>query len=66
MEVLVSDERAVYEAALRQLRAGRTWDPQVCMDFLDGLGYYVGALGNEEIIQLTEDVLDDMDQAEAD
>tara|TARA_B110000444_G_scaffold60841_1_gene56868 strand:- start:146 stop:331 length:186 start_codon:yes stop_codon:yes gene_type:complete len=58
----MSDERSVYEAALKQLRAGRTFDPQVCMDFLDGLGYYVGALGNEEIVQLTEDVLSEMDQ----
>jgi hypothetical protein len=32
------------------------------MDFLDGLGYYVGALGNEEILQLTEDILSEMDQ----
>jgi hypothetical protein len=64
MEVLMSDDRVVYEAALKQLRAGFTSDPQVCMDFLDGLGYYVGALGNEEILQLTEDILSEMDQEE--
>jgi hypothetical protein len=64
MEVLMSDEQSVYEAALKQLRAGFTSDPQVCMDFLDGLGYYVGALGNEEILQLTEDILSEMDQEE--
>ena len=58
------DERSAYEAALKQLRAGFTSDPQVCMDFLDGLGYYVGALGNEEIVQLTDDILAEMDQEE--
>lgn len=62
MEVLVSDEQSVYDAALKQLRAGFTADPQVCMDFLDGLGYYIGALGNEEILQLTEDILSEMDR----
>ena len=62
MEVLVSDEQSVYDAALKQLRAGFTSDPQVCMDFLDGLGYYIGALGNEEILQLTEDILSEMDR----
>ena len=58
----MSDDRSNYEAALKQLRAGFTSDPQVCMDFLEGLGYYVGALGNEEILQLTEDILSEMDQ----
>ena len=58
------DERSAYEAALKQLRAGFTSDPQVCMDFLDGLGYYVGALGNEEILQLTDDILAEMDLGE--
>jgi hypothetical protein len=62
----VDDKQDSYEAALRQLRAGRTWDPQVCMDFLEGLGYCFAALGNEEIIQLTDDILAEMDQAEAD
>ena len=60
----MSDDRVVYEAALKQLRAGFTSDPQVCMDFLEGLGYYVGALGNEEILQLTDDILSEMDQEE--
>ena len=58
----MSDDRSNYEAALKQLRAGFTSDPQVCMDFLEGLGYYVGALGNEEILQLTDDILSEMDQ----
>ena len=59
------DERSAYEAALKQLRAGFTSDPQVCMDFLDGLGYYVGALGNEQILQMTaDDILSEMDQEE--
>ena len=60
----MSDDRSNYEAALKQLRAGFTSDPQVCMDFLEGLGYYVGALGNEEILQLTDDILSEMDQEE--
>ena len=64
MEVLVSDDQSIYEAALKQLRAGFTSDPHVCMDFLEGLGYYVGALGNEEILQLTDDILSEMDQEE--
>ena len=58
----MSDDQSNYEAALKQLRAGFTSDPQVCMDFLEGLGYYVGALGNEEILQLTDDILSEMDQ----
>ena len=58
----MSDKQSVYEAALKRLRAGFTSDPQTCMDFLDGLGYYVGALGNEEILQLTGDILSEMDQ----
>ena len=58
----MSDDQSIYEAALKQLRAGFTSDPQVCMDFLEGLGYYVGALGNEEILQLTDDILSEMDQ----
>ena len=58
----MSDEQSVYDAALKQLRAGFTADPHVCMDFLEGLGYYVGALGNEEILQLTEDILAEMDR----
>ena len=62
MEVLVSDDQSDYDAALKRLRAGFTSDPQTCMDFLDGLGYYIGALGNEEILQLTEDILSEMDQ----
>ena len=62
----MDEKQDSYEAALRQLRAGRTWDPQVCMDFLEGLGYCIGALSNEGIIQLTEDILSEMDQAEAD
>jgi len=62
----MTDDQGNYEAALKQLRAGFTSDPQVCMDFLEGLGYYVGALGNEGIIQLTEDILHEMDQAEGD
>ena len=48
--------------ALVRLRAAGRLDPYVCMDFLEGLGYSVGPLGNEEIIQLAEDILREMDQ----
>jgi len=51
-------------SALDKLRAGYAMTPQLCMDFLEELGYYVGALGNEEIVQLTEEILDEMDQEE--
>ena len=53
-----------YENALEKLRAGYEPYPQLCMDFLEGLGYYVGALGNEEILQLTEEILHEMDMEE--
>jgi len=50
--------------ALARLRAGGRLDPHTCMDFLEGLGYSVGPLSNEEITQLTEDILSEMDQEE--
>ena len=53
-----------YQSALEKLRAGYSPYPQLCMDFLSELGYYVGALGNEEIMQLTEEILNEMDQEE--
>jgi hypothetical protein len=37
-----------YTNALEKLRAGYAPYPQLCMDFLEGLGYSVEALGNEE------------------
>ena len=48
--------------SLMRLRASGRLDPYACMDFLEGLGYSVGALGNEEIMQLAEDILREMDQ----
>lgn len=54
-----------YENALGKLRAGYAPYPQLCMDFLEGLGYSVEALGNEEILQLTEEILNEMDQEDA-
>ena len=53
-----------YETALARLRAGYAPYPQLCMDFLEGLGYSVEALGNEEILQLTEEILNEMDAEE--
>ena len=50
-----------YTNALEKLRAGYAPYPQLCMDFLEGLGYSVEALGNEEIMQLTEEILHEMD-----
>jgi len=48
--------------ALVRLRAAGRLDPYACMDFLEGLGYSVEPLGNEEIMQLAEDILREMDQ----
>jgi hypothetical protein len=53
-----------YQGALEKLRAGYSPYPQLCMDFLEGLGYSVEALGNEEILQLTEEILNEMDLEE--
>ena len=58
----MSDKQSVYDTALKQLRAGITSEPQVCMDCIEGLGYYVDALGHEELLQLTDDILSEMDQ----
>ena len=52
-------------SALDKLRAGYAMTPQLCMDFLEDLGYSVEALGNEEIVQLTEELLNEMDMEEA-
>ena len=46
-----------YIKAKERLLSGGRLDPGTCMDFLDSIGYHVGALGNEEIIELTEDIL---------
>lgn len=46
-----------YIKAKERLLSGGRLDPGVCMDFLDSIGYHVGALGNEEIIELTEFIL---------
>lgn len=51
-------------SALEKLRAGYAMTPQLCMDFLEGLGYCVEPLGNEEILQLTEEILNEMDLEE--
>ena len=48
--------------SLMKIRAAGRIDPYACMDFLEGLGYSVEPLGNEEIMQLTEDILREMDQ----
>ena len=37
----------IYENALKRLREGYAPYPQLCMDFLEGLGYCVEPLGNE-------------------
>ena len=46
-----------YIKAKERLLNGGRLDPHTCMDFLDCIGYHVGALGNEEIIELTEFIL---------
>ena len=61
----MTPEQEKYEAALAKLRAGYSPCPSLCMDFLEGLGYSVEALGNDEIFQLTEDILSEMDVDDA-
>lgn len=51
-------------SALEKLEAGYAMTPQLCMDFLEEFGYSVEALGNEEIVQLTEEILNEMDLEE--
>ena len=51
-------------SAIEKLRAGYAMTPQLCMDFLEEQGYSVEALGNEEIVQLTEEILNEMDVEE--
>ena len=51
--------------ALEKLRAGYFMSPQLCMDFLEEQGFCVEALGNEEILQLTEELLNEMDLEDA-
>ena len=51
-------------SALDRLREGVALYPQLCMDFLEELGYSVEALGNQEIMQLTEEILNEMDLEE--
>jgi hypothetical protein len=58
----MTTDAKVYADALAKLRAGGRPDPHTCMDFLEGLGYCVAPLGNEEIMQLTEEILSEMDQ----
>lgn len=55
----------IYENALKRLREGYAPYPQLCMDFLEGLGFCVEPLGNEEILQLTEEILNEMDLEES-
>jgi hypothetical protein len=51
-------------SALERLKAGVAMYPQLCMDFLEELGYSVEALGNDQIMQLTEEILNEMDLEE--
>lgn len=50
--------------ALDKLQAGYAMTPQLCMDFLEEQGYSVEALSNEGILQLTEELLNEMDEEE--
>ena len=57
---MIIDAKA-YADALSKLRSKKKRDPHTCMDLLESMGYSVGPLGNEEILQITEDILTDMD-----
>ena len=58
---MIIDAKA-YADALVKLRSKRKRDPHTCMDFLESMGYSVGPLGNEEILQITEDIMTDLDK----
>lgn len=56
-----------FTRARKRLMERGQYDYHNCMDFLECLGITVGALGNEEIIQLTQSILkapDEMGQVE--
>lgn len=46
-----------FARAKRRLIERGQYDYHNCIDFLECFGYSVGALGNEEIIQLAQDIL---------
>jgi len=46
-----------FTRAKRRLIERGQFDYHNCMDFLECLGITVGALGNEEIVQLTQSIL---------
>ena len=56
-----------FTRARKRLMERGQYDYHNCMDFLECLGITVGALGNEEIVQLTQSILkapDEMGQVE--
>ena len=56
-----------FTRARKRLVERGQYDYHNCMDFLECLGITVGALGNEEIVQLTQSILkapDEMGQVE--
>ena len=56
-----------FTRARKRLMERGQYDYHNCMDFLECLGITVGALGNEEIVQLTQSILkapDEMEQVE--
>lgn len=56
-----------FTRARKRLMERGQYDHHNCMDFLECLGITVGALGNEEIVQLTQSILkapDEMGQVE--
>ena len=53
-----------YADALSTIKERSKLDVHSCMDFLESIGYSVAPLGNNEIVQLTEDIIAEMEQAE--
>jgi len=61
VDMPVANLNGFTRAKQRLIERGQ-YDHHNCMDFLECLGITVGALGNEEIIQLTQEILKTPDE----
>ena len=53
-----------YADALSTIKERSKLDVHSCMDFLESIGYSVAPLGNNEIVQLTEEIIAEMERVE--
>jgi hypothetical protein len=63
VDMPVANLNGFTKAKKRLIERGQ-FDYHNCMDFLECLGITVGALGNEEIVQLTREILKTAEQVE--